>query len=287
MSERPILITGASGVVGRALCRALSGKDAPPLLCLSRNLAASPERNATWLNGSLFESAGWRSALAEAGLVVHLALREPAADAAAALRLNVEGTRALVAACREARVPRLWMLSSVHARDDAAADWPWAAGLRAAEALVRESGLAWGVLRAPLVLGPRVPSAERLANLARWPCVPLAPDTQLDPLALDDLAAGFALAARRADLDGSAHELGGGATLSLGELIARLRSARGAGRPRFLPAVRGLAAKLAPGGAAGWEEFRRGGAARPGPLSEALGPAREPLEAQLARLARI
>ena len=47
MSARPILITGASGVVGRALCRALSAKDAPPLLCLSRNLAASPERATT------------------------------------------------------------------------------------------------------------------------------------------------------------------------------------------------------------------------------------------------
>jgi nucleoside-diphosphate-sugar epimerase len=287
MSERPILITGASGVVGRALCRALSGKDAPPLLCLSRNLAASPERNATWINGSLFEPAPWRAALAEAGTVVHVALREPAADAAVAQRLNVEGTRAHVAACREARVPRLWMLSSVHARDDATADWPWAAGLRAAEALVRESGIAWGVVRAPLVLGPRVPSAERLAGLARWPFVPLAPQAQLEPLALDDLAAGLALATRRADLDGAAHELGGGETLALGELIARLRAARGAGRPRFLPAARGFAAKFAPGGAAGMEEFHRGATARPGALSEALGPTREPLEAQLARMARL
>lgn len=283
MPETTILITGASGVVGRALCAALSGLGAPPLLCLSRNLAASPERNAAWINGSLFEPAPWRSALAQAGTVVHLALREPGADAAAAARLNVEGTRALVAACREARVPRLWMLSSVHARDVAGPSWPWAASLREAEALVRESGLAWGVLRAPLVLGPRVRSAERLASLARWPVVPLAPHAQLEPLALDDLAAGLALAAQRPELDGADHELGGGTLLTLGELLSRLRSARGAGRPRFAPALR----VLTPGSSARWEEFRRAGTSRSGALASALGGVREPLDAQLAKLARL
>ncbi len=52
------------------------------------------------------------------------------------------------------------------------------------------------------------------------------------------------------------------------------------------PAVATLSA-LVPGAAAGWEEFRRGGRAQPGALAAALGDAREPLEPQLARLARI
>jgi nucleoside-diphosphate-sugar epimerase len=286
MSGPAILITGASGVVGRALCGALSGKDAPPLSCLSRNLAASPERNATWINGSLLDAARLRAALAGAGTAVHLALREPAAPAAEAARLHVEGTRALIEACRAERVERLWMLSSVHARDASAEAWPWAASLRAAEALLRESGLAWGVVRAPLLLGPRVPSALRLAALARWPVVPLDARVELEPLALDDLAAGLALAARTPALDGAAHELGGGQVLPLGELVARLRAARGAGRPRFAPALRGVLTPFAPGGAAGLEELRRGAVARPGALAQALGSARAELGPLLARLAR-
>lgn len=287
MSQRPILITGASGVAGRALCGALSGKDAPPLVCLSRNLAASPERNATWRNGSLFDAAGLRAALAGAGTAVHLALREPAAPAAEAARLNVEGTRALVEACREARVERLWMLSSVHARDARADAWPWAASLRAAEDLVRDSGLAWGIVRAPLLLGPRVPSAQRLSALSRWPLVPLDARVELEPLALDNLAAGLALAARTPALDGAAHELGGGEVLTLGELVARLRAARGAGRARFAPALRGVLAALAPGLVAGHEELRRNAVAQPGALAAALGGARADLASQVAKLARL
>lgn len=286
MSAPSILITGASGVVGRALCQAMAGKDAPPLVCLSRNLAASPERNATWRNVSLFDAAGLRAALAGAGVAAHLALREPGAPPAEAARLHVEGTRALVEACREAGVARIWMLSSVHARDEAS-DWPWSQSLRAAEALLCESGLAWGVVRAPLVLGPRVPSAERLASLARWPLVPLDPRVEFEPLALGDLAEGLALALRTPALDGAAHELGGGEVRSLGEWIERLRAARGAGRPRFAPALHGAAAALAPGASAGWVEFRRGARARAGALSAAMGPVSTRPDDLIARVARL
>jgi len=287
MSETPILITGASGVVGRALCRALSGKNMPPLVCLSRNLAASPERNATWVNGSLDEPGAWREALAGVGCVVHLAQREPAAPAAACARLHVEGTRALVEACRAAGVPRLWMLSSVHARGPAADAWPWAKSLREAESLVRASGLAWGVLRAPLVLGPRVPTAVRLAALSRWPVLPLAGGTRLEPLALDDLAAGLAHVALDPALDGAAHELGGGTVLSLGELVTRLRAARGAGPARCVPALRGLASVFAPGAAAGWAALEREAVAEAGALAQALGAERTSLDDLLKAVARL
>lgn len=287
MGETSILITGASGVVGRALCRALSGKGAPPLVCLSRNLAASPERNATWVNGSLDKPEAWRDALRGVGVALHVALREPAAPAPESARLHVEGTRALVEACRAAGVPRLWMLSSVHARDAAGDAWPWAASLRAAEALVRESGLAWGVLRAPLVLGARVPAAERLAALSRWPVVPLAGDTRLEPLALDDLAAALALVAREPRFDGAAHELGGGEVLGLGELVTRLRAVRGAGAARCVPALRGLAALAASGSARGWGELERESVARSGELAAALEGERTALDDLLKQVARL
>lgn len=113
LTDFPVFITGASGFIG--------GKIAERLLAEGRNvrvLARRPWPHLAQLGAEVFlgdlgDSAALRRGCAGAGTVFHVAGRVgvwgPAADF---FRVNVEGTRAVIAACRESAVPRLVYTSS-------------------------------------------------------------------------------------------------------------------------------------------------------------------------------
>ena len=169
-----VLVTGASGFVGRHLIRAL--KDAGhKLAACSRSrvevpgifYVASPE---------LGPEVDWTPALSGIDAVVHLAGRahvtSEQADAKtdqAYLRINAEGTRALAAQCAVAGVKHFIFLSSCHAitgeSDDVLTDrtvpQPVTAYGRsklaaedAIKSVLANSNCAWTILRPPLVYGP-------------------------------------------------------------------------------------------------------------------------------------
>jgi UDP-glucose 4-epimerase len=115
-----VVVTGASGNVGTALLRALSGPDWDVTGVTRRQPAyVPPYHNARWIECDLgADGAADRLApvLAGAEAVVHLAWAiQPSPDEPAMARTNLAGTRALLTAVASAAVPHLVCASSVAA----------------------------------------------------------------------------------------------------------------------------------------------------------------------------
>jgi UDP-glucose 4-epimerase len=159
----PILLTGASGLVGsRLLPRLLdAGLECRALV---RGDVALPA-GVTGVRGDLLDPASLHEAVEGVDAVIHLAALFRTDDEAAIWRANLDGTRALIhAVAAHAPGARFVMASTGNvynadavrpAREDDAttptAAYP--ASKLAAEALLRESGLTWCILRFPFIYG--------------------------------------------------------------------------------------------------------------------------------------
>ena len=174
-----MLITGASGFVGRALSlRILKQGNMVhgSLLSQERSDALVPGVMPVVLK-PLEPATQWQHALIDVDTVIHLAarvhlMRDVAVDPLAAFRLvNVEGTRQLALAAAKAGVKRLVFVSSVKVHGEEAQtpydenspcnpQDPYGVSKMEAEQTLRrieaETGLEVVIVRPPLVYGPGV-----------------------------------------------------------------------------------------------------------------------------------
>lgn len=185
----PVFITGASGFIGGKLAERLLAGGRPVRVLARRPLPELEKLGAEVIPGDLDNTAALHRGCAGAGTVFHVAGRVgvwgPAADF---FRVNVEGTRNVLAACRTAGVPRLVYTSSpsvvYHGGDLSGVDesaplctsapCAYPTSKAAAERLVREAHsreLATVSLRPHLVWGPGdrnvVPRVLALAKAGR------------------------------------------------------------------------------------------------------------------------
>jgi len=189
MTDR-ILVTGASGFVGRVLCTALSEQGfrvrrAFRSAVASEHHAADSENSVI---GNIGPDTDWTQALSGVSVVVHLSarthvMRESAADPLAEYRReNVAATAALAQAAVHAGVRRLVFVSSIKVNgehtfaqpyteadvarpEDAYGITKWEAEQSLA-AIARNTGLEAVILRPPLVYGPGVKG--NFLRLMRW-----------------------------------------------------------------------------------------------------------------------
>ena len=170
-----VLVTGANGFVGQALCDALASSGRR----IRRTVrVAQPGFRDAVATGDIGPDTDWSAALEDVGCIVHLAarthvLRETAANPLAEYRLtNVAGTERLARSAAARGVRRLVFLSSVKVHGESTGARPYteddaprpeddygASKWEAEQALARiaaETGLQVVVLRPPLVYGPGV-----------------------------------------------------------------------------------------------------------------------------------
>ncbi|CAA7621661.1 NAD-dependent epimerase/dehydratase family protein [Magnetospirillum sp. UT-4] len=247
-----VLVTGATGFVGPAICRALAARGHQVVAAARRPVPDLETR----LVGDLGPDTQWSAALEGCEAVVHLAARahvmdESEADPLAVFRrINCDGTLRLAEQAEAAGVRRFLFMSSIKVNGEATApgrpfraDDPPAPvdpyGIAKAEA---EAGLAAlggsmavVILRPPLVHGPGAKGnlAALMRVLARgWPLPLGAVDNRRSLVGLDNLAdaAGFLL-----DSDATGPVLvRDGEDVSTSQLMRLLAAGLGV-RPRLLP----------------------------------------------------
>ena len=182
---RRILLTGATGFVGRHLCARLAG--APYIVRAALRMpAAAPAGVAeSAVVGSIDAQTDWGSALRDVDVVIHAAARAHRPDDTAAepyLEVNARGTQRLAVAAAQAGVTRFIYLSSVKVNGEGRADRPYrtddaphprdvyANSKWLGEKYLWEVGSSSTVqpvvMRAPLVYGPEVKG--NFLRLLRW-----------------------------------------------------------------------------------------------------------------------
>lgn len=118
LRDLPILVTGATGLVGGALCERLLGGGARVTALVRRRARAGDleAKGARLVEGDLGDEDALVEASAGQALVFHSAARSgDAGDVAGYLEDNLEGTRRLFEACARAGVSRFVHLSTISA----------------------------------------------------------------------------------------------------------------------------------------------------------------------------
>jgi dihydroflavonol-4-reductase len=252
-----VLVTGASGFLGSAVARSLIARGAE-VRALVR--PTSPHDNVAGLGceivaGDLTDRASLKAALQGVRYLFHVAAdyRFWARDPSVILRVNVEGTRALMQEALAAGVERIVYTSSVAALKVAGAVGPVdetasllpeeAIGTykrsktlaeRVVEAMVQHDRLPAVIVNPTTPIGPRdikpTPTGRILLDAARGR-IPAFVDTGLNFAHVDDIAEGHLLAFERGRI-GERYILGG-ENVPLNKLLATIADAAGRRAPRI------------------------------------------------------
>lgn len=219
-----VMVTGASGPVGRALVRRLAGRD-EVRACVRRPEAADPLRDlgAKVALGRLDDADALAEVLGGVFTLFHLVGGPNHADDDALLDANHGSTLRAIAAAREANVSRIVLVSVPGASPDASDPFLRAKGL--AEEAVTTSGLQHAVVRSSHVygLGGVWFTAVVQGALARPPVAIATVTTELvAPVLDDDLAQVLvALDDREGELSGT-FGVEGPDAITVGDLAERL-----------------------------------------------------------------
>lgn len=243
-----VLVTGASGFIGGAVCAELRARG-HDVAALVRRPGSEPA-GVRAVAGNLVDAAGLAAALAadRPDCVVHLAAETAATrDARRIDAVNVEGTRALLDACAAAGRPRFVFTSTEVTGEQNGAvldeDTPlnvqtaYGRSKQEGERLVRESGLEAAILRPGHVYGPGGWYVDEFVGRLRRPgrfAVIGRGDNWWDVVHVDDVAAAAADAAERAPA-GALYHVVDDEPITFFDFMALTASALGLGRPRRVP----------------------------------------------------
>lgn len=248
-----VLVTGASGFVGSALCARLR-LDGHSVLGTVRRLDSNRDGSQAAAIGNLASDTNWTASLKNADGVVHLAARvhmmaDKSADPLTEFRrVNVHGTTALARQAAAAGVQRFVFLSSIKvngeftmpgepftADDTPAPIDPYGISKHEAEQSLRqiaaETGMEVVIIRSPLVYGPGVKANFRAMMhwLARGLPLPLATVTKnrRSLVALDNLVDLIATCLDHPSVANQTFLVSDGEDLSTADLLKRMGSAMG------------------------------------------------------------
>ncbi|NNC27756.1 SDR family oxidoreductase [Longimicrobium terrae] len=258
-----VLVTGARGFVGRAVCQALEAAGRPVRRALRTPPEDAPGGDVAVV-GDLSEATDWSAALRGVDAVVHLAARvhvmnDTAADPEAEYdRVNHRATAALARAAAAAGVRRFVFVSTVKVNGEATDGTPFResdapapsdpygrsklAAERAVHATGAQTGLETVVIRPPLVYGPGVRAnfAALLGAVARGLPLPLGGVRNRRSLVyVGNLAHAIVTCVDAPGAAGGTFLVSDGPAVSTAELVRRMGVALG--RPaRLLPVPPGL-----------------------------------------------
>lgn len=236
-----LFLTGASGFVGKRLLRLLDGQYFSRVVCLVRRpealVTAGEGVEIEIVQGDLLRPETYAERLAGCETVVHMAAVTGKTRRTEMFRVNRDGTKALLDACRAAGVPNFLFVSSIAAKFNDVRRYYYAQSKREAESAVAASGLRYTIVRPTAIIGPGSGVLAGLAKLARTPVVtPIFGNgqTRIQPIYVDDLAGGLLTVVQEGMFQDEIVELGGPEVVTIEDFLQQIRAAQGLQPARVL-----------------------------------------------------
>jgi uncharacterized protein YbjT (DUF2867 family) len=218
-----VVVLGGTGFVGgHLIARLVEGGHSVTVLSrnqqMKRELKVLPRTLLRTVD--VYDQAALAAALAGAGAAVNLVgiLNERGFGGKGFRKAHVELTATLIAACRQAGVPRLLQMSALRAGEG---DSHYLRTRGEAEALVRASSLGWTIVRPSVIFGPDDGLFCRFAGLLRWlPVLPIArPKARFAPVYVGDVAEAMVRSLERPESLGKVYELYGREVMTLAQIV--------------------------------------------------------------------
>lgn len=190
-----ILVTGATGLIGRMLVERLDKDGYPVRVLMSPATSRRKEKKLPWksaipaISGSIHDSESLHQAMIGVHTVFHLASAQWWGRRRDLDYVDLKGTSNIIAAARSARVGRIIVISHLGAAPSSAFMLLRAKGQ--VEDVVRSSGLAYTIFRSGVVFGAQDVFVNGLAQVIRAnPALFLQPghgEGLLHPIYINDL----------------------------------------------------------------------------------------------------
>ncbi|MEI7038053.1 SDR family oxidoreductase [Fulvimonas yonginensis] len=229
-----VLVLGADGLIGRAVCDALQAAGHHPVRGVRRQRSRAAGVDHVYVDFARdTHPSDWQARLLGIDAVVNAVGIFAEHGEQTFRRIHAQTPRALFAACRECGVTRVVQMSALGADEHAASRFH--RSKRAGDAALRAMVPSGTVLQPSLVFGAGGASSRMLMLLAWWPLTVL-PDggrQRVQPIHVDDLACLVVRLLERDDRPGVLAAVGP-QPLSLARYLALLRHALGGHRLRVL-----------------------------------------------------
>lgn len=240
-----VLVTGASGFIGRPLVSLLAARGHHVRALVRRSDEAQIIPGAEVEVGDVRDAGAVDRSTRGMDAVVHLAAATGVARASVARQVNVQGTRRVLDALKVNGGRRVVFISSISASRDRMG--PYGQTKREGEALVAQSALEWVILRPSLVYGPGPAGLfARLQRSMKGPVLPMIGEgsIELDPIHVDDVCQVIGQCLERDDVLSKTYDLLGPDRVTFRQLIDRLAARTGA-TPRIVKLPPELALAIA------------------------------------------
>jgi nucleoside-diphosphate-sugar epimerase len=228
-----IFITGATGGIGKFLAPVLAQKR-HELILLSR----APDEQfhslpkASIIMGDILNPRSYREALDGVDCIIHMAAVTHTNNTKLYYRINTEGTKVLLEAASLMKVYRFIFIST---RAIGKSGGGYGDSKERAEELVKNSGLAWTIVRLAEVFG--ISENEAISKLVRtigkMPVVPVIGDGQytLAPVHINDVVPALIAVLERANTQFKTYTLAGEREITYNDLIETVLRIRGMNKP--------------------------------------------------------
>lgn len=221
-----ILLTGATGFVGKALGEELSSRGHVVRAFVRRKSEHKIPATTGWeiARGDILDTHACLRAVDGCDAVVHLVgiRRENPQTGTTYEAMHTEATFGIADAAGRARVGRFVYMSALGAREDATSRYQrtkWES-----EEIVRRSGMRWTIFRPSVIFGEGDEFHALLADLVQRPVVPIIDrgKSLLQPVSRENVVTAMADTLTMPETQGQIYEVGGTERIAFVDLVERV-----------------------------------------------------------------